>query len=151
MKPHWLAALLACPAVALAQEAPPRIWLNPGLFSHHFRDGDFRQENYGFGVEVAHLQHTFLAGSFVNSDRERSRYAGYFWRPWRWQYAGWEFGAGAVFALVDGYSTTNAGNWFPAASPALSAEYGFFGANLAFIPHPRNGAALALQLKLRVW
>jgi hypothetical protein len=152
MKLHWLAALLATPALALAQEVPPKIWINPGLFSHHFREGDFRQDNYGPGVEVAiSPQHAFLAGSFINSDRERSRYAGYYWRPWRWERGGIEFGAGAIFALIDGYSTTNAGDWFPAAVPALSVEYGFLGGNIAFIPHPKNGAALALQLKLRVW
>jgi hypothetical protein len=151
MKKHWLAALLASPALALAQEAPPKVWVNPGLYSHHFRDGDFRQDNYGFGVEVAHLHHTFIAGSFINSDRERSHYAGYYWRPWRRQHGGLELSAGAVIALVDGYSTVNAGDWFPGVLPVVSAEYGIVGANLAFIPHPRNGAALALQLKLRVW
>jgi hypothetical protein len=33
----------------------------------------------------------------------------------------------------------------------VSAEYGYVGANLPFIPHPKNGAAIALQLKIRVW
>jgi hypothetical protein len=152
MKNHWLAALLASPALALAQEAQPKVWVNPGFFSHHFRNGDFRQDNYGPGIEITvPTGHALLAGSFINSDRERSRYAGFYWRPWRWQYGDWEFGAGAVFALVDGYSTVNAGDWFPAALPVVSAEYGTVGANLAFIPHPKNGAAIALQLKLRVW
>jgi len=152
MKKHWLAALLATPALALAQGAAPKVWLNPGLLSHHFRDQDFRQDNYGAGVEVALASgHAVMGGSFINSDRERSRYAGYYWRPWHWQHRGVEMGAGAIFALIDGYSTVNSGDWFPAAIPALSAEYGIFGANVAFIPHPKNGAALALQLKLRVW
>jgi hypothetical protein len=103
-------------------------------------------------VEVAPSpKHAFVAGSFINSDRERSRYAGHYWRPWRRQQAGIEVGAGAVFALADGYSTVNGGGWFPIVLPAFSVDYRSLGANLVFIPHPRNGAALALQLKLRVW
>jgi hypothetical protein len=149
----WVAGILASASAAvLADDSSIKLWLNPGLYSHHFRGGNYREDNYGVGVEVARSpQHAFMAGSFINSDRERSRYAGYYWRPWHWQRAGVDIGAGVMVALIDGYSTTNNGRAFPAAVPALSAEYGYFGANLAFIPHPRNGAALALQLKLRVW
>lgn len=50
-----------------------------------------------------------------------------------------------------GYSNTNNGDWFPAVFPSLSAEYGSYGANLTFIPNPRNGSAIALQVKLQVW
>jgi len=154
MRTHWLlAAFLAGPAGALLAEEPaPKVWLNPGFFTHHFRHGDFRQDNYGPGVEVALAPpHGLLAGSFINSDRERSRYAAYSWRPWRAQAGGVDFAAGIAVGLVDGYSSTNDGDWFPAAAPVVSAEYGYVGANLVFIPHPKNGAALALQLKLRVW
>jgi hypothetical protein len=130
-----------------------QVWLNPGFFSHHLkRDQDYRQDNYGFGAEVfVAPRHGFLAGSFINSNRERSRYGGYHWRPWHWRPAGVNLSAGFVFGLVDGYSNTNHGDWFPVVLPVLSAEYGHFGANLSFIPHPSNGAALALQFKLRVW
>ena len=58
---------------------------------------------------------------------------------------------GLVFVIIDGYSNTHNGNWFPAVFPTRSAEYGIFGASLSFIPNPRNGSALALRLKLRVW
>jgi hypothetical protein len=130
----------------------PRVWLNPGFFTHHFRSGDFRQDNYGPGVELnLSPRDTVLAGSFINSDHERSRYAGYYWRPWRREAGPVQFSAGVVVALIDGYSSTNDGGWFPAALPVLSAEYGIVGANLSFLPHPKNGAAIALQLKLRVW
>jgi hypothetical protein len=149
----WLAAVLAAPAMALAQEAPPiKVWLNPGFFTHHFRHCDFRQDNYGPGVEVAFTPpHGLLAGSFINSDRERSRYAAYTWRPWRTQAGGFDLAAGIVAGLIDGYSSTNAGDWFPAIAPAVSLEYDFIGANVVFIPHPKNGALLVLQLKVRVW
>jgi hypothetical protein len=146
-----LLVLVGQTALAAGDEYP-RVWLNPGFFTHHFRTGDFRQDNYGPGVEVALSErNALLAGSFINSDHERSRYAGYYWRPWRWEAGPVQFSAGIVVALIDGYSSTNDGGWFPGALPVLSAEYGFLGANLAFIPHPRNGAAIALQLKLRVW
>jgi hypothetical protein len=144
--------LVAAPSALGAGDEYPRVWLNPGFFTHHFRRGDFRGDNYGLGVEVAFsARHAGLAGSFINSDRERSRYAGYHWRPWHRQAGPVHFSAGLVVGLVDGYSSTNDGGWFPAALPVVSAEYGIAGANLAFIPHPKNGAALALQLKLRIW
>ena len=146
-----LAGLLAT-GVALAQEHATKIWLNPGVYSHHFKPGDYREDNYGFGAEVFLApQHGMLAGTFLNSNYERSRYAGYHWRPWHWKPAGVNLSGGLVFAMIDGYSNTHHGNWFPAVLPALSAEYGNYGANLTFIPNSSNGAALALQLKLQVW
>jgi hypothetical protein len=151
--PVWiLLALLAATPACADEHRAARIWLNPGLYSHHFRQGDFRGDNYGPGVEIdLAAQHAFLAGSFINSDRERSHYATYYWRPWRRKLADIDLSAGVVAGVFDGYSSVNRGGWFPAALPAASIEYRFIGANLAFIPHPRNGAALALQLKLRVW
>ena len=130
----------------------PRVWLNPGFFTHHFKSGDFREDNYGPGVEVAlSHRHALLGGSFINSDSERSRYAGYYWRPWQHQAGPVHFSGGLVVGAIDGYSSTNDGAWFPAIAPMASAEYGIVGANLIFIPPPKNGAAIALQLKLRVW
>jgi hypothetical protein len=152
MKTHWLAALLAGPAVALAQDSPTKVWLNPGVYSHHFKEGDHREENYGFGAEVfVEPQHGFLAGNYINSNRERSRYAGYHWRPWHWKPAGVGVSTGLIFAMIDGYSNTNQGDWFPAVLPALSAEYGPYGANLSFIPNSKNGSAIALQFRFQVW
>jgi hypothetical protein len=129
-----------------------QVWLNPGMYSHHFRDGDYREDNSGIGAEVIVTpEHGFTAGNFINSNRERSRYAGYHWRPWEWQSAGIEMHPGLIFGLIDGYSNTHHGDWFPVVFPALSAEYRIFGANLIFLPGSRNGSALALQLKLRLW
>jgi hypothetical protein len=147
-------ALLAAAVSGACAEGGDRaqIWLNPGMYSHHFRDGDYRQNNFGIGAElIVAPEHGFIAGNFINSNRERSRYAGYHWRAWRWQPESVEVRAGLIFALIDGYSNTNHGAWFPVVFPALSAEYRIFGANLIFLPGSRNGAALALQVKLRVW
>jgi hypothetical protein len=58
---------------------------------------------------------------------------------------------GLVFALIDGYSNTNDGHAFPVVIPALTVEYGRLGANFLIAPHPENGTAIALQLRLRVW
>jgi hypothetical protein len=146
-----LAGLLACSSAALAEE-PTKVWLNPGVYSHHLKEGDYREDNYGIGAEVyVAPQHGFLAGSYINSNYERSRYAGYHWRPWLWKPGGVNLRTGFVFAVVDGYSNTNHGKWFPAVVPALSAEYGPYGVNLTFVPNPNNGSALALQLKLQIW
>jgi hypothetical protein len=147
-----IALLLSAGSAAAADDAT-RVWLNPGVYSHHFkRDQDYREDNYGVGAEVAFApRHAVLAGSFINSNRERSRYAGYYWRPWHWRPAGVRVSAGVVLAMIDGYSNQNGGGWFPAAVPSLSAEYGLYGANLTFIPNSKNGSALALQLKMLVW
>jgi hypothetical protein len=150
------ACLLAClfawrPCVALAKESV-QVWLDPGFFSYHFEEGNYRQDNYGLGVGVfVAPEHGFIAGTFLNSDDERSRYAAYHWRPWHWNYGELVVRAGFAVGLIDGYSNTNAGDWFPIILPILTAEYGYFGVNLSIAPHPENGTAIALQLRLRVW
>jgi hypothetical protein len=145
------AGLLACSFPARAQE-PVQVWLDPGFFSYHFKEGNYRQDNYGFGVGVfVAPEHGFLAGTFFNSNDERSRYVAYHWRPWGWNRAGVSVRAGLAMGLIDGYSNTNDGHWFPVILPTLTAEYGYFGANLSIAPHPHNGTAIALQLRLRVW
>jgi hypothetical protein len=152
---YWLLQaifpVLVAAGPACAQDHPA-VWLNPGLFTHHFRAGDYREDNYGLGVELRVAPaHSFIGGSFINSDRERSHYAGYYWRPWRTDAAGVELSAGLAFMAIDGYSNTNNGNWFPVLFPTLSAEYKRIGANLIYVPGSNNGSALSLQLKLRVW
>jgi hypothetical protein len=146
-----LAGLLACSFPARAQE-PVQVWIDPGFFSYHFQEGNYRQDNYGFGVGVfVAPEHGFLAGTFFNSNDERSRYVAYHWRPWGWNPGGVSVRAGLAFGFIDGYSNTNDGFWFPIVLPALSAEYGHFGVNFLIAPHPHNGTAVALQFRLRVW
>jgi hypothetical protein len=96
-------------------------------------------------------EHGFLAGTFLNSNDERSHYAAYHWRPWGRTTAGVSVRAGLAVGFIDGYSNTNNGHWFPVVLPTLSAEYGHLGVNFLFAPHPRNGTAVGLQLRLRVW
>jgi hypothetical protein len=138
---------------AAADETRTQVWLNPGMLSKHFkRDQDYRETNYGFGAEVFLTpEHGLIAGSLINSNHERSRYAGYHWRPLQLQERGVTFSAGLAFALIDGYSNTNDGHAFPIVLPTLSAEYGRLGAHLILLPHPKNSSAIGLQLRLRVW
>jgi hypothetical protein len=154
INPRIAALVLASAASAAgAADDAMKIWVNPGWQSYHFdRSQDFREENYGLGAEVLLApEHGFVAGTLINSNRERSRYGGYQWRPLRWQLAGVSVSGGLVFALIDGYPKVRAGGWFPALVPVLAVEYSFYGANVIFIPNSSNGSALGLQLKLRVW
>ena len=147
-----LACVLAFGACAVPAQEPVQVWLDPGFFSYHFKDGNYRQDNYGIGVGVfVAPEHGFIAGTFFNSDDERSRYLGYHWRPLDWNPWGISVRGGLVFALVDGYSNTNDGHAFPVVIPALTVEYRRVGANFLIAPHPHNGTAIALQLRLRVW
>jgi hypothetical protein len=138
---------------AAADDTRTQVWLNPGMLSKHFkRDQDYRETNYGFGAEVFLTpEHGLIAGSLINSNHERSRYAGYHWRPLQLEERGVTFSAGLAFALIDGYSNTNDGHAFPIVLPTLSAEYGRLGAHLILLPHPKNSSAIGLQLRLRVW
>ena len=147
-----LGGLAAVSGAATAQDNATKVWLNPGLYSHHFSSGNYRENNVGIGAEVMLApEHGMVAGNFINSNNERSQYGGYHWRPYHWRPGGFDVRGGLVFAMVDGYSNTNNGGWFPAVIPSLSLEYGLYGANLTFIPNSKNGSAIALQLKLLVW
>lgn len=154
INPRIAALVLASAAsAAAAADDGMKIWVNPGWQSYHFdRSQDFREENYGLGAEVHFApEHGLIAGSIINSNRKRSRYGGYHWRPLHWKPAGVGVSGGLVFAMIDGYPAVRAGGWFPAVVPVLGVEYSFYGASLIFIPNSSNGSALALQLKLRVW
>lgn len=144
-------ACCVCTNVA-AQEFSRQVWINPGLFSYHFdRDQGYREKNWGLGAEVLLARnHALMAGTFINSERERSRYFGYQWRPLHWQPRGVDVSAGVGFVAVDGYPGTNDKDWFIAPLPMVAVEYQRVGANFIFIPH-RKSAAVAVQFKLRVW
>ena len=147
------AGLFAIAPVAAAAKDGVAVWLNPGMFSYHLNDDrEYREKNWGFGIEVFFTpRHGLLGGSFLNSNDERSRYLGYHWRPLQLGSENLRFSAGVAFALVDGYSDVRGGKTFPALLPTLSAEYRILGAHLILVPHRGHSSALALQLRLRVW
>jgi hypothetical protein len=140
---------------APAQDTWPQVWLNPGIYSQHFDSSKgLRNNNIGFGAEVMLARdHLLMAGSFINSNRARTHFAGYEWRPLHWQFSGVEVGAGIAVGAFDGYPNYRNGGWFVAPLPLLAIEGRRLGANIALIPTIANrfDGALAIQLKLRVW
>lgn len=160
---RWRALAFMCLASfgggALAEGSsavePIQVWINPGIYSIHFdRDKNLRDNNIGLGAEVLFARnHGVMAGTFINSNRERSRYAAYQWRPLHWEVAGLNVGAGISAGVFDGYPNYRSGGWFAAAMPLLSIEGARFGVNLGIVPTIANrlDGALAIQLKFRVW
>jgi len=151
------AALLAIEVRAQqdADGASTQVWLNPGSFSYHFdRNKDLREDNTGFGAELRLAEdHVLAAGSFINSNRQRSDYGAYLWRPLHWRPYGVGVHAGIAVGAFDGYPNYKNGDWFAAALPLLAIEWERVGANIFFVPTIKNrlDGAIAVQIKLRVW
>jgi hypothetical protein len=137
------------------EETFPQVWLNPGIYSHHFDSSKgLRNNNIGFGAEMRLASdHALMAGTFINSNRRRSHYVTYQWRPLHWQWAGLEVGAGVAVGGFDGYPNYRSGAWFLAPLPMLAIEGKTFGANISVIPTVANrfDGAIAIQVKMRVW
>src|SRR4030067_3244158 len=59
------------------------LWLNPGFYSYHFqRKKGFNNSNFGLGGEYRYsTTGSVTLGVFENSDRQTSRYAGWYWQP----------------------------------------------------------------------
>ncbi len=142
------------PTSALSEDAWPEVWVSPGIYSHHFdRSKGLRDENWGLGAEVALTrEHVVMAGSFINSNRARSHYAAYQWRPLQWQVANLKVGAGIAVGAFDGYPNYRNGAWFVAPLPLVSVEGRYIGANFGIVPKIKNrlDGAFAIQIKLRV-
>jgi hypothetical protein len=147
-----LAIAVIAPGAVLAE--PTQWWINPGVYAFHFdRDKDLRHDNVGFGVEMVPARaHALMAGSYINSNRARSRYFAYAWRPLQGQLSGWEVSAGVVAGTFDGYPNYRGGGWFVAPLPLIAVEGRWIGANVSIIPtiSGRLDGALAFQLKLRI-
>lgn len=136
-------------------DASPQVWINPGIYSQHFDSGKgLRNNNVGFGAEfLPRNDRAFMAGSFINSNRAKSRYAACAWRPLHWQFAGINAGAGIAVGAFDGYPNYRNGGWFVAPLPLLYIEGRYVGANISVIPTLSNrlDGAVAVQIKFRVW
>ncbi|MFA5372223.1 MAG: hypothetical protein WC053_08725 [Sideroxydans sp.] len=127
------------------------LWLNPGSYSYHFqKDKGLNNNNSGLGGEYRYSTVSSVTlGVLDNSDRQTSRYAGWYWQPL-------ELGPvrlGAVVGGMDGYPKMRNGGWFVVAIPTASLEYKYIGANLMFIPgyKDRLYGAISLQLKIKVF
>jgi hypothetical protein len=152
-----LVGFLAGLSSACAADIEPsrQIWINPGFFSWHFdRSKDYREDNWGVGVEVVLApDHAVMAGNYINSDGERSRYAAYQWRPLHWRPYDIDVSAGIALGAFDGYPKVNDGGWFAAPLPLLSVEGRYLGANFTIVPTIKDKVhgAFVIQIKLRVW
>ena len=136
---------------AIESKPISELWLNPGFYSHHFQtDKGLNNNNLGLGAEYRYSTTSSVTiGAFDNSDRQTSRYAGWYWQP----LALGPVRLGAVVGAMDGYPKMKNGGWFFAAIPTASFEYQNFGANVAFVPgyKDRLYGAISLQLKLKVF
>jgi len=132
-----------------------RVWLSPGIYSAHFdQSKGLRNGNPGLSAEVAWAEdHSAIAGTYINSNSARTRYAAYGWRPLHWELAGWRVGAGVALGAFDGYPHYRNGAWFVAPLPLLSVEGERLGVNVSLIPTIRDrlDGAVAFQFKIRVW
>ena len=141
----------ATQADATSRESWPQVWLNPGIYAHHFDNRkSLRNNNIGFGAEVVLASdHVLMASSFINSNRARSRVAAYQWRPLHWRFSDFDAGAGIAVGAFDGYPNYHDGGWFVAPLPMLSIEGKRLGANISLIPSIANrfDGALAIQIR----
>lgn len=142
-------ASLLLPGLALAQVDISQVWINPGFYSLHFdRNKGLEDFNPGIGIEWP-IDKTFslTAGTFRNSDRERSNYAGLYVMPFEF----YGVKLGAVVGGFDGYPKTNNGGWFAALIPTAAIEGKHWGLNIAIIPSIKNRlyGAISFQLKYR--
>ncbi len=152
-----LVAILFCMgarADEVSQRVYPQVWISPGIYSRHFDTSkNLRNDNPGPSVEVAAARrHAFLAGSYINSNRQRTYYAVYAWRALHWQVAGVDLNAGVALGAFDGYPNYRNGGWFVAPLPLLAVEGRHLGVNLSIIPTIENrlDGAFSIQAKLRI-
>lgn len=138
--------------ISIAESKPvSELWLNPGFYSYHFqKDKGLNNNNLGLGGEYRYSTVSSVTlGIFDNSDRQTSRYIGWYWQPL-------ESGPvrfGAVVGAIDGYPHMLDGGWFIAVIPTASIQYKSIGANLMFVPSYKDRlyGAISLQLKFRVF
>jgi hypothetical protein len=151
----FVSSALLCSAHAASPDDSPQVWLNPGVFSRHFeRNPSFREDNVGLGAELLPSpDHGVMAGTFINSQRARTRYGAYQWRPLHWLLGDTLVSAGIAVGGFDGYPRYRDGAWFAAALPILAIEGKRLGANVSIVPtlKDRVDGAVVLQVKLRVW
>jgi hypothetical protein len=127
------------------------VWISPGFWSRHFdRNAGYREDNIGLGAEWDISGDWFAqTGSYINSDRARTRYVGGAWEPLEH----WGVRLGLYGGAFDGYPAMREGGWFLAAFPVLSYRTERIGLNLTVIPTYQNrlhGAVVA-QVLVRVW
>ena len=142
--------LLALTIGAAAPAALADIWINPGIYSHHFdKSKNLNDNNRGVGVEASiNNTYSLTAGVFKNSDSETSHYIGAYVMPFQRG----AFKAGAAVGAFDGYPKMREGGWFAAVVPTMAIEGRRLGLNVFVIPKigDRVSSALSFQLKYNI-
>jgi hypothetical protein len=121
------------------------------MYSYHFaKNHGYNNNNIGIGGEyIFSTVASVTVGGFKNSDNSHSNYAGIYYHPISVGF----MKLGFVVGTMNGYSTANDGNYFPALIPTISAESEWIGANLFLIPSvgDKVHSAISLQLKLKIF
>lgn len=128
------------------------LWVTPGFLSYHVdRDAGYRNRNYGYGVQTdLSDQMSLMAGSYINSDNNRSDYVGLSWQPLSWH----SIKIGVATGVLNGYRNKRGGGGgaFTMVVPWVSIRNKRIGVNFTLMPDDAgNLCAIAMQLTLRIW
>ena len=127
------------------------LWINTGFYSYHFdTHRNLNNNNLGLGLEYRFSpENSITAGSFNNSNRHISQYAGWYWQPFTIGHVR----LGGLVAMINGYQNANNGDWVPLILPVASLEYKRIGINLTLIPTYKDivYGSLSLQLKFKIF
>jgi hypothetical protein len=142
-----LAAACAMSAPASAQESQERSALLPSTIglhigSRHSAPG-YNDHNLGIYARWANAQGDgFAAGTYLNSQRATSVWAGY---AWSWRMQALPLSAGLIVGGVSGY---RAAKIMPMALPSAALHWGNTAARLSYVPRVEKSGAAALHLSL---
>lgn len=140
----YLACLATIVAVGVFAKVGAQTWLTMPLVSLHMPRTGYNQMNLGLGIEhkVAERWRLVL-GTYRNSNREDSVYAGAIYTRWRWG----DFRFGSSLGLVSGYGN----DLLPMVVPAMSYERKGWGLNVILIPPVRGSPTIiGVQAKMEI-
>jgi hypothetical protein len=138
------ALLIVALILGLSREVRADTWGVATFRSYHAdRAHEHNENNAGLGFEHGIKRDVRLLGGFyINSEYRQSIYAGASYMPWR---AG-IFHVGAVGFVATGYNSTVV----PVGAVAVSAEWRYFGLNVAVTPPmPKWPAVAGFQFKVK--
>lgn len=142
-----LIAACAMSAQASTEDAPERSALLPSTIglhigSRHSAPG-FNDRNPGLYARWADAQGDgFAAGTYLNSERAQSLWAGY---AWNWHMQALPISAGLTVGAVSGY---RAAKLLPLALPSAALHLGKTAARLTYVPRVEKRGAAALHFSL---
>jgi hypothetical protein len=142
-----LAAACAMSAQASESAAQERSALLPSTIglhigSRHSAPG-FNDRNPGVYARWADAQGDgFAAGTYLNSERAQSLWAGY---AWSWRMQALPISAGLTAGAVSGYRTAKL---LPLALPSAALHFGNTAARLSYIPKVEKRGAAALHFSI---